>query len=302
MKFGEKLMKLRKEKGISQEELANQLNVSRQAVSKWENDQGYPETEKLLMIGNIFSVTMDYLLKEEPRDTSSESEQGYYASREIVQGFLNREHKDVIKLDIGVMFFILSGLPILFIPEIENIMSVFTIIMIVIGIVILTILGFQEDPYKRLKKERLYFDTEVLQDIKSAYARLRKRYIGCFIAGICLIFLCMIVGILADDILYLEEQIVDPIYLILIASSVFLFIYGYGMMETYELLVNNEVYYQKKHSYDFVYYVLIGIASILYIALGMLYGGMAWKTGWAIVAVAAILAYGIVYVLERRKK
>ena len=55
MKFGEKLQKLRKEKGMSQEELAARLHVSRQAVSKWENDQGYPETEKMLMIGNIFS-------------------------------------------------------------------------------------------------------------------------------------------------------------------------------------------------------------------------------------------------------
>ena len=50
MKFGEKLQKLRKEKGMSQEELAARLHVSRQAVSKWENDQGYPETEKMLMI------------------------------------------------------------------------------------------------------------------------------------------------------------------------------------------------------------------------------------------------------------
>lgn len=39
-----------------------------------ENDQGYPETEKMLMMGNIFSVTMDYLLKEEPRETSGENE------------------------------------------------------------------------------------------------------------------------------------------------------------------------------------------------------------------------------------
>ena len=47
MTFGEKLQKLRKESGLSQEELADQLNVSRQAVSKWERDNGYPETEKL---------------------------------------------------------------------------------------------------------------------------------------------------------------------------------------------------------------------------------------------------------------
>ena len=45
MNFGAKLFKLRKEKGLSQEALADQLGTTRQAVSKWENNQGYPETE-----------------------------------------------------------------------------------------------------------------------------------------------------------------------------------------------------------------------------------------------------------------
>ena len=48
MTFGEKLFHLRKEKGLSQEALAEQVGTTRQAISKWENDQGYQETEKLL--------------------------------------------------------------------------------------------------------------------------------------------------------------------------------------------------------------------------------------------------------------
>lgn len=72
MTFGEKLQKLRKENGMSQEELANQLHVSRQAVSKWENDQGYPEMEKMLLSGNLFQVSMDYLLKDDPQEVMGE--------------------------------------------------------------------------------------------------------------------------------------------------------------------------------------------------------------------------------------
>ena len=49
MTFGEKLYKLRKGKGLSQEALAEQLNTTRQAISKWENNQGFPETDKLLI-------------------------------------------------------------------------------------------------------------------------------------------------------------------------------------------------------------------------------------------------------------
>jgi len=64
MKFYEKLRKLRKEKGLSQEEFAEMLNVSRQSVSKWESGQSYPETDKLITISEIFGVTLDSLIKD----------------------------------------------------------------------------------------------------------------------------------------------------------------------------------------------------------------------------------------------
>ena len=62
MSFGEKLAKLRKEKGMSQEELAQELNVSRQAVSKWESNSSYPETEKIVQICKLFNSSMDELI------------------------------------------------------------------------------------------------------------------------------------------------------------------------------------------------------------------------------------------------
>ncbi|HOL12748.1 MAG TPA: helix-turn-helix transcriptional regulator, partial [Bacillota bacterium] len=63
MDFSEKLRTLRKQHGLSQEELAHRLGVSRQAVSKWENGQGFPDTDKLLVLSNMFAVSLDYLLK-----------------------------------------------------------------------------------------------------------------------------------------------------------------------------------------------------------------------------------------------
>lgn len=87
MGFGEKLFKLRKEKGLSQEALAEKLNKTRQAVSKWENGQGFPETEKLIMIGNVFEVSLDYLLKE-TAEQSNEKENGYYVSKEMAEGYV----------------------------------------------------------------------------------------------------------------------------------------------------------------------------------------------------------------------
>lgn len=64
MKFGDKLIKLRKKHGLSQEDLANKLNVSRQSVSKWESNNTYPETDKIVQICNIFNCSMDDLIND----------------------------------------------------------------------------------------------------------------------------------------------------------------------------------------------------------------------------------------------
>lgn len=68
MIFADKLARLRKRSGMSQEELAERMNVSRQSVSKWESAQSVPDLEKILQLGNLFGVTTDYLLKDELED------------------------------------------------------------------------------------------------------------------------------------------------------------------------------------------------------------------------------------------
>lgn len=64
MTLGEKLSKLRKENNYTQEQLADILGVSRQAISKWESNITYPETDKLIRISELFHCSLDYLLKE----------------------------------------------------------------------------------------------------------------------------------------------------------------------------------------------------------------------------------------------
>ena len=63
MSIADRIQSLRKEKGISQEELADQVGVSRQAVSKWESEQSSPEVDKIILLSEYFGVTTDYLLK-----------------------------------------------------------------------------------------------------------------------------------------------------------------------------------------------------------------------------------------------
>ena len=65
MKLPDKIINLRKDNGWSQEELAEKLNVSRQAVSRWESGSAPPDAANLLQLSRLFSVTTDYLLNDE---------------------------------------------------------------------------------------------------------------------------------------------------------------------------------------------------------------------------------------------
>ena len=70
MTFAEKLTKLRRAQNYTQEQFADLLGVSRQAVSKWESGTAYPETDKLIKIGEMFDCSIDYLLKDAMEDMS----------------------------------------------------------------------------------------------------------------------------------------------------------------------------------------------------------------------------------------
>jgi len=63
MNMADRIQTLRKSRGISQEELADKIGVSRQAVSKWESEQSSPDIEKIILLSDYFDVTTDYLLK-----------------------------------------------------------------------------------------------------------------------------------------------------------------------------------------------------------------------------------------------
>lgn len=81
MNMADRILELRKKKGISQEELADKIGVSRQAVSKWESDASYPEPEKIILLSDFFQVSTDYLLKgEEQKQQKSQTEAGIFAA------------------------------------------------------------------------------------------------------------------------------------------------------------------------------------------------------------------------------
>lgn len=246
MTFGEKLFKLRKEKGLSQEALAEQLNTTRQAISKWENGQGYPETEKLLLLGNIFEVSIDYLLK----DTvvlNKESEDGYYVSREMAEGFLLSSRKLAKHIGLGFFFIALAFIPYFLFKDDPTMYTILVIVIATIGVgMFVSGAILEEDRYKFLKQERLIFDEKFLKELIARYESLKKRYAVIMIIGVC--------SLVAGGIPFLLEKkvlesgtltIYHPYGVALIAIGLYIIVRTSAILEAYKLLAHNEHYTSK---------------------------------------------------------
>lgn len=245
MTFGEKIQKLRKEAGLSQEELAYQLDVSRQAISKWERDSGYPETEKIVRMSKIFHVTLDYLLNEEDTPIQEpKAERGIYVSREMADGFLLYQKQKYLKVAIAVG--IMVGSLALSYMSSEISMLLFMLVLIV-GVILLISVKLTDNPYRKLWQEPLLFDKTVKAELNTMYAE-KKNYLQSFtLIGIALVAL----GFLFFPLIFPAERLLaDTIALaagmIVAGVGIFLCIYMSGLIRAYRLLIMNDFYQQKR--------------------------------------------------------
>ena len=103
--IGEKITNLRKEKNMTQEELSNLLYVSRQTVSKWESEKIYPDVNNLILISNLFSCSIDYLIIENKNEkciNELDEEHLTFGERIIKLRKINHITQEQLALDIGV--------------------------------------------------------------------------------------------------------------------------------------------------------------------------------------------------------
>lgn len=241
MNLGEKLYKLRKETGLSQEALAEQMKTSRQAISKWENNQGYPETEKLLQLSNIFGVSVDYLLKDDRLKTDTE-EKGYYVSREMAQGYLMKESRVSRCIALGFMFWALAGIPYCMFPEHSSWRLLGMGIFIFLGICAVVVGMFHDqDVYAVLKQEVLLFDYEYRKELCREYQAQRKKY-GLVAIPCCILFVAGIVALAVTVRGYLPWSELHAFVFLGLGAGLLGFVYTAGMLDAYEQLVENEKY------------------------------------------------------------
>ena len=149
MEFGDKLQKIRKENNITQEGLADKLGVSRQAVSKWESGQAYPDTEKLIQISKIFHVSLDELINDskEHNNFKNEKKFDFMETIKIINDFISKsfsmfwamKFKEKFKCifemcTLAFMIFLMAMVSKVFITEIIRRIFMFLPYKILIGI------------------------------------------------------------------------------------------------------------------------------------------------------------------------
>lgn len=206
MILAEKILNLRKKNGWSQEELANQLSVSRQSVSKWESAQSIPDLEKILMMSRLFGVTTDYLLK----DTMEEEEYPQIAeepfcpvkkvSMEEAVNFLNIKRDTIKYVSGGVFLCVISPIPLLLLlmfseaGRVEEktavMLGVISILLLVAFAVALFLFsGSKTSPFEYLEKEEFETEYGVTGMVLERQKQYRPEYVKKNVAGTCICIL-----------------------------------------------------------------------------------------------------------------
>ena len=267
MTFGEKLYQLRKKHGLSQEALAEKLNTTRQAVSKWENNNGYPETEKIILLSKLFQVSLDDLLVEEREIGAAsddvdrngengvrtkEKRDGYYVNRETANGFLLYYRKKFL-LVAAACGFILGcnavsysslepGFYELMVQPFLTTLSIMALLSISFYIIL------KQNPYRNLRNKELIFSEDVRRELQDEFKKMKK----VLLAGI---VVCLaVVGInemyfnyflsINWETMYLmseaEMRRGDVFYMILVGVCAFVTVFCAGVYWSYAVLLRNQ--------------------------------------------------------------
>ena len=329
MILAEKIAMLRKQNGWSQEELAEQLGISRQSVSKWESGNAIPDLDKIIKMSGIFGVSTDYLLKDEmdsitasePFVDTYEKENTRYVSLEEANEFMDMSRKCAGKIAMGVMLCILSPVFLILLggwaeyqPGLmtENMAGglgcVVLLFLIAIGVAILILTGMQLSRYEYLEKEAITLQYGIQGVAEKKKREFEPVFRICITVGVVLCILGVVPMMLAaavdaGDLVYV---ICVGILLIMIACGVFLFVWAGMIYGSFQKLLQEGDYSEEnkrlnKRTAPFagIYWCLM---TAIYLGISFLTGR--WDISWIIWPVAGVLfaaVQGILNVAMREK-
>ena len=303
MSFEEKLQQLRKEKGLSQEDLAHQLNVSRQAVSKWESQNGYPEIEKMILISDLFQVSLDYLMKEDYEEHENETISSFHLMTEQnIEDYLHFKKSFALRIGSSVLLMIVG----LFIAALcadtsyQSIGVFGFLIMVGIGVFFIIMTTLLKESKFKIENEEIKIAFNDLQNLQEQYQHFHKYFTLAIAGGVLLIIVSLACIVLLHETFPQYENILGAQFLLCIGIAVFLFIYFGILKDTYQFLIHNKAYMKakkKEQQIENIYAFTMPLAAILYMIMGFTQNW--WHPGWVIFPLAVFVSMGIEYFWHR---
>ena len=315
MIFADKLILLRKKAGWSQEELAEQMNVTRQSVSKWEGAQSVPDLDKMIRLSELFGVSTDYLLKDEIEQAEHINSSNDIPSLKRVsmeEAFLSVKSRTAKTIAYAAFLCILSPIALLILGAISESTSgglsediaggigmIALIIFVAIAAVMFISSGSKTAPFAYLEKEKFETEYGVSGMVKERKAKYKDLHTKNNIAGTCLCITALIplfVGAIID--------VDNDLFLIIMLSFSFI-IAGIGVIcfiktgiiwASYEKLLQEGEYSKENKEKPSiavaVYTAYWVIATAVYVGYSL--SSNNWGQSWIIWVVAGVMFPAIV--------
>ena len=320
MILAEKITELRKKNGWSQEELAEQLDVSRQSISKWESAQSTPDMNRILKMSDIFGVSTDYLLKDEmvmlPEEHCSEQKEETgsdirQVTMEEAGSFLQYKEKASHQIPAGVMMCILSpvllmvlaglmeaGMVSLSESAVTGIGLIVLLLLVGSAVAIFVLAGLRGQRYEYLEKEEIDTAYGVDGMVRERREDYRHTYSICLVTGIVLcvlsslpIFIALLVFGENDAALSISVGAL----LVIVSIGVFLIVRCSIIWGSYQMLLQ-EGDYSIQHKAqngknDHIAAIYWGLAIAIYLTISFITN--AWNRTWIVWPIAGV-TYGVV--------
>ena len=326
MILADKIIQLRKKNGWSQEELAEKMGVSRQSVSKWESAQSVPDLNKILLLGQIFEVSTDYLLKDELGEEAyissikeTNSIQKYHITMEQANEFMDIKRYTAPRIAIATMLCIMSPIILIVLAAATetDIISITEkqavavgiislIIMVAIAAFLFVVNGERTRDYEFLDFEPIETAYGVTGMVREKQNRFKNIYIRNNAIGACLCILSVVP--LFMSIFIAEEGIIISIgiglLLTMVAIGVYFFISSGIVWESMEKLLQEGDYNleskrnaKRNEKISGIYWLAV---TSIYLAIS--FWTFAWHRTWIIWPVAGVLFGVLTAILNLTRK
>ena len=316
MGFSERVTALRKQAGWSQEELAQRLDVSRQAVSKWESGQAMPDLDRVVRMSELFGVSTDSLLKDTPEPDRSVQEAVRAVTMEEAEAFLSLKETMADRIAWAVLACVLAPIPMLMLSALAEAGRLSENVAGAVGIAALLVLaagavavfmscGIASERYEYLEKEPIQAARSVIQMAREQQESSRERYGRWNVAGVSLCILAALPLLIAA---MLSESAVA----VIAALCVTLALAGFGTTfliragirwESLQKLLEEGDYSReakrRRHGHGGISAAFWLVTVSIYLAYSFITGD--WRRSWIVWPVAGVLYAALAAALSARR-